>query len=384
METGSHLEELREKINGIDRHLVSLFESRMEVVSKVLEYKENHGMPVLDSKREKEVIRRTVSYLKDKALGNYLCILMDELMTLSRQYQIDRMNSRTSHLQDNPECKPIPASVVGHYGAPGSFSEEAAIEYFGEGLSRKGYVTFDGVIQALLNQEIDMGVLPVENSSTGTISEVVDLIRDNQVFITGEHIVPIRHNLLALPGARLSDIKTVYSHYQGFEQSSLFLKQYAWEQIVYKSTADSAERVRELGDKTKAAIASSRCAASYGLDILVPDINFNRHNYTRFIIIGVKMEVGQDCNKMSVVMGISHKPGALYSVLRLFNERNINIMKIESRPVIGKPWEYLFFFDFEGNLMEDRVKSLVEYLKNTGNQFRLLGNYRQFVTQPVL
>ncbi len=372
-----NLDDFRKRINDIDKSLVAAFENRMEIVSKIAEYKRKNKMEILDTKREKEVVDRAVSFLENKTLESYLRFFMDDFMTISRQYQIDQnMKEDICSNQDMQQEKET-ASKIGYYGLPGSYCEAAAIEYFDKDCLKTAYTSFEGVVSSLIAKEIDSGVLPVENSSTGTITPVIDLIRDNNVFIVGEHISPIRHNLLVLPGTKLSDIQTVYSHSQGLEQSSQFLKKYPWEQIAYKSTANSAKRVRDLGDKTKAAIASKRCAEVYGLEILVPDIQYNQNNYTRFIITGRDLVISQACNKISIIMDIAHKPGALYHVLRLFNERNINIMKIESRPIIGKPWEYLFFFDFEGNLEDKRVKNLIESLKTISLQFRLLGNYRQ-------
>jgi chorismate mutase/prephenate dehydratase len=162
------------------------------------------------------------------------------------------------------------------------------------------------------------------------------------------------------------------------EQSSRFLKQYPWEQIAYHSTASSAGLIRKLGDKTKAAVASENCAQMYGLEILVPNIQYNQDNYTRFIMIEREPVVNEHCNKISIVMDIAHKPGALYAILRLFNERSLNLLKIESRPIIGKPWEYLFFFDFEGNLTDPRVKELLGCLEDSAGEFRVLGNYRAY------
>jgi chorismate mutase/prephenate dehydratase len=348
----------------------------METVKKIAEYKSKNKMKILDSEREKKVVENAVLNLKNKGLEKYLRFFIDDLLTLCRQYQIDSITKDcpVSYGETKPEI--MPNSAVGYYGLPGSYCEEASAEYFGKTFSGKSYKTFDEVISSLSSGEIDIGVLPIENSSTGTITEVIDLIRDNSVYIIGEHITAIRHNLLALPGTKLSDIKTVYSHIQGLEQSIHFLKKYQWEQIVYKSTANSAKLVKDLRDKTKAAIASSRCADVYGLEILVPDIHYNKNNYTRFIIVGRELTVNNKFDKISIVMDIAHKPGALYNVLRLFNEQNINIMKIESRPIIEKPWEYMFFFDFEGNLEDERVKNLLESLKNISHQFRLLGNYR--------
>lgn len=373
-----NLGETRKKINAIDEELVALFEERMQLVLEIAEYKRKHGMQVLDANREKEVIARAVAALQNRDLEMYLRFFMEDLMALSRQYQIAQLSRESGDHTEHPERTLGADTVIGYYGSPGSYSEEAALEHFGEAVSRKSCMTFDEVVTALLNDEINIGILPVENSSTGTISAVMDLIRDNPVHITGEHVVRICHHLLVVPGTELKDIKTVYSHQQGLEQSSQFLKQFSWEQIVYKSTATSAELVGRLGDRTKAAIASERCARLYGLQILVPNIHYNQNNYTRFITIEKQPVLHERCNKISIVMDIAHRPGALYSVLRLFNERSLNLMKIESRPIPGKSWEYLFFFDFEGNLKDPRVKELLECLKDAAKTFRVLGNYQAY------
>lgn len=375
-----NIENLRSKINSIDQKLVELFEERMKIVAEIAGYKKRNNISIVDPDRENEVIEKAVSCLNNKELMEYLTFFMEDLMTVSKQYQVEKVKFYSLpdiNKEDKNQIRNIP---VGFYGQPGSFSEEAAISYFGADCPRKGFVRFDEVISALLNNEISAGVLPVENSSTGTIAEVMDLIRDNNVYITGEHIEKIRHHLLVIPGTKLSDIKTVYSHHQGIEQSSQFLKQYPFEQIVYKSTADSAKLVKELGDKSKAAIGSERCARIYGLEILVPDIHYNKNNYTRFIIVERNLSVNSRCNKISIIMDIKHRTGALYNVLRLFKQRNINLLKIESRPIIGRPWEYMFFFDFEGNIEEERVKNLIESLKCQCNNVRLLGNYIAYET----
>jgi len=371
------LNTIRKKINEIDEKLVALFEERMETVSKVAAYKKQHNMKILDSSREKEVIARAIEHLQNKSLETYLRFFMDDLLTLSRQYQLSQLSENQKPVFCQAERNTEPA-VIGHYGSPGSYSEEAALLYFGRDITRKPCMTFDEVVSSLLKKEIDIGVLPVENSSTGIIAAVMDLIRDNRVYITGEHVLKICHHLLVLPGTKLEDIKTVYSHQQGLEQSSCFLKQYPWEQIAYHSTASSAELVRKLGDKTKAAVASESCAQLYGLEILVPNIQYNQDNYTRFIMIEREPVVNEHCNKIIIVMDIAHKPGALYAILRLFNERSLNLLKIESRPIIGKPWEYLFFFDFEGNLTDPRVKELLGCLEDGAHEFRVLGNYRTY------
>lgn len=371
MEQG--LDILRREINETDKKIVELFEKRLNTVTKIAAYKKQNNLKVFDPGREKEVIKRAASYLSDTRLEKYLTPFMDEMMTQSRQYQIDLIGS-TGAVTETKESIINDDSVIGYLGVSGSYSEEAASVYFGDKYEKRSFGHFDEIINSLLKGEIDIGVLPVENSSTGTISKVMDLIGSNDVYITGEHISKINHNLLVLPGTKLADIKEVYSHHQGLEQSIEFLKQYPWELIEYKSTADSAKLIKKLQDKTNAAVASRRCAEIYGLEILVPDINYD-NNYTRFVLVAREMLLNRNCSKISAVMDIAHKPGALFKILRLFKDRNINLMKIESRPIIGQPWEYMFYFDFEGNLMDDRVKELIECLKSSVNVFKLLGNY---------
>jgi chorismate mutase/prephenate dehydratase len=373
---GHELNDIRIKINDIDKKMVELFEERLTIVSEVAAYKKQNNLKIFDKEREKEVIKRASSYLKNNEHEKYLNVFMDELMTLCRQYQIDIIKDYGT-VQDEKETFPEGNSVIGYLGVTGSYSEEAASMHFGENFTKRAFGHFDEIVNALLKCEIDVAVLPVENSSTGTISRVIDLISSNNVYITGEHISPICHNLLTLPGTKLTDIKKVYSHHQGLEQSRNFLKQYPWELIEYKSTADSAKLVHDLQDKSIAAVASHHCAEIYGLEIVVPNINYE-NNYTRFIMVGRELTINKSYNKISVAMDIAHKPGALFNILRLFKDRNINLLKIESRPILGKPWEYLFFFDFEGNLLNDRIKDLIECLKDAVNDFRILGNYRAY------
>jgi chorismate mutase/prephenate dehydratase len=368
------LNDLRIRINDIDKNMVRLFEERLNIVSEVASYKKRNKLKVFDPEREKEVIKRAASYLENRNHEKYLTAFMDELMTISRQYQIGILQDDVTAIEEKePSIKEN--SVIGYLGVTGSHSEEAASSLFHEKSQKKAFNHFEEIISALQSKEIDIGVLPLENSSTGIISKVIDLISSNDVYITGEHISLICHNLLVLPSTKLSDIKEVYSHHQGLEQSIKFLNQYPWKLNEYKSTADSAKLIHNLQDKTKAAVASHRCAEIYGLEIAASNINYE-NNYTRFITVERELVISSKCNKVSVAMDIAHKPGALYNILRLFKERNINLLKIESRPIIGKPWEYLFFFDFDGNLMEERVIDLIEYLKDLTNGFKILGNYR--------
>lgn len=268
--------------------------------------------------------------------------------------------------------------VVGYQGLPGSYSEEALKGYFGENINTYNVSTFEEVFEALNEKKIDYGVLPIENSSTGGIKEVYDLLRKYGFYIVGERCIKVNHNLVAIKGTKLEDVKEVYSHSQAFEQSSDFLKEHPeWKLIPYKNTAISANFVKENGKRTKASIASKRAAKLYDLDIIKENINHNVHNYTRFIIIGRELEINKKFDKVSIVVSTLHKPGELFKVLKFFAEKNINLLKIESRPVLEKPWEYFFYIDFQGNLGEDYIKEAANLLEKSSSYYKLLGNYNQ-------
>ena len=266
---------------------------------------------------------------------------------------------------------------VGFQGVSGSFSEEALLLYFNEQVEAIPVPEFEDIFHAIRNGHIKYGVLPVENSSTGAISQVYDLLNQQDAYIVGEVCLRVEQHLLVLPGATLEDIQVVYSHPQGFEQSRPFLKQYpSWQLMAYYNTAKSAELVMKSQDKSKAAIASARAAELYGLNILRDSINTNDTNTTRFIILGKELEIKKESNKISVVMATKHTAGSLYKALKHFADNNINMLKIESRPIPDKPWEYFFYVDFEGNLGDSTVQHAISEMKKDSQYFKILGNYR--------
>ncbi|MCM8711599.1 prephenate dehydratase [Clostridium sp. SYSU_GA19001] len=362
------LSKLREEIDSVDKDLVRLFEKRMEYVLKIAEYKKQHNLTILHKTREEEVIKRGLQSLNNKNFEGALEEFLNSLMKISKELQ----NQLLSSYEKNK-------IVIGFQGVPGSFSEEALIEYFGDDVQRKAVEHFEDVFIELKNGKIDYGVLPIENSSTGAISEVYDLLNKYDFYITGEVCLKVAQNLLGIKGAKLEDIEEVYSHPQGFSQCSEFLKHCpSWTLIPYLNTAKSAEYVKKQNNKKLAAIGSKRAAKLYGLDILKPSINFNSNNTTKFVIISRDMKEDSYNNKISVVFSTSHKVGSLYNVLRCFAENYLNLLKIESRPLQDKPWEYFFYVDFEGNLKDETVQLAIEAVKNNSRYFKILGNYKKF------
>ncbi|WP_245331518.1 prephenate dehydratase [Clostridium algifaecis] len=266
---------------------------------------------------------------------------------------------------------------VGFYGVEASFSHEALLAYFGRNINAISCNEFKDVFDALEEGKIKYGVVPIENSSTGGILEVYDLLRNYGFYIVGEKCVKINHNLLGVKGTKLSDIKEVYSHSQAFLQSKKFLMEHKnWSMIPYFSTAMSAKYISESKLKSRVCIASKKAAELYGLSILKENINYNKNNYTRFIIIGKSNNISEEMDKISIVITVSHKVGSLYDILSYFKNNNLNMAKIESRPIINEPWRYFFYIDFYGNVLDKNVKDALEGIKSDCQYFRFIGNYK--------
>ena len=226
--------------------------------------------------------------------------------------------------------------------------------------------------------EADYGVLPIENSSTGGITEVYDLLRQHDCVIVGERRLKIEQNLLGLPEASLGDIRQVYSHPQGLKQSQQFLKQHPEiEPIPYYSTSKSAEMVASKEDVSLAAVAGKKAAELYGLKVLVPNINSNDNNTTRFVIIAPQALTVDNANKITLVLTVAHEPGSLYKTLGYFYHGGLNLMNLESRPMVGKSWEYFFHIDLKGNLNDPAVQNALEEVKKNCTFLKILGNYEE-------
>ncbi len=377
----SELERLRDEIDKIDMELVALFEKRMERVLKIGEYKKNSNIQILNQSREIEVLEKNISRLKNKAFKRETKDFLNRVMEISRDLQRKCVMEDNSFLLENKgkgyhSCALDVKLRVGYQGEGGSFSEEALIQHFGSEVDTYNVREFEDVFEALKNDKIDYGVLPIENSSTGGISEVYDLLREYGFYIVGERCIKVEHNLAALKDTKLEDIVEVYSHPQAFRQCREFFKEYPHINLIpFKNTAISAKYVSEEKSSNKAAICSGKAAELYGLEMIRSNINCNKENHTRFIMIGKDIEVHEVSNKISIVTTTSHTPGALYRILGYFTRNNLNMMKIESRPIIDRSWEYFFYIDFSGNLKDEAVKMTIKQIRENSSYFKLLGNY---------
>ncbi|MCR6516416.1 chorismate mutase [Clostridium sp. LY3-2] len=371
------LEGYRKRIDEIDSEITRLFEERMDVVLKVAEYKRKNNLEIFHKGREEVVIKKNIDRLKNKDYEREIEKFYNSLMEVSRELQGRKLNREKENL-DIKEFKINEEDIIGFQGVLGSFSEEALIEYFGENTKSKSYETFEDVFKGIDKGEIKYGILPVENSCTGGISEVHDLLIKYDFHIVGEESIKISHNLLGVKGSSLKDIKEVYSHAQGFSQSSDFLKEHKDLLLIqFKNTAISAKKVMDSKDKTLSAIASKRAADIYNLDILKEGINNLDSNKTRFIIVAKELLKSKDSNKVSVVFSLEDKPGTLYKLLKYFSENNINMSRIESRPTKNEAWKYYLYIDFEGGLYNFGVLKAIDLIKLNSQYFKLLGWYKK-------
>lgn len=261
-------------------------------------------------------------------------------------------------------------------GADGAYSQAAMMQYFGEQISSFHVDTFRDAMVAIDEGRADFAVLPIENSTAGVVSEIYDLLVEFENYIVGEQVIRIEHCLLGLPEATLSDIKTVYSHPQSLMQSARFLSEHpAWQQISMKNNAFAAKKVQADGDVGQAAIASEHAAKIYGLEVLEKGVNQSGSNSTRFIIVTNQKIFRKDARKVSICLELPHESGSLYHMLSHIIYNDLNMNKIESRPIEERNWEYRFFIDFEGNLGDFAVKNALRGLRDEARNMKILGNY---------
>ncbi len=373
------LESLRKEIDSIDSQLLPLFLERMDLCREVAEYKRSVNMPVLDRTRERAVLENKIAQIQDPERKNEVYEFFSCIMSISRniQHHLVTTQNDLNFAELLRQSLPAESPVIAYQGTEGAYSEEAAIQYFGMKCNRFHTVTWEDACRAIHEGKANYAVLPIENSYTGAISDVVDLLGAHKLYIVGETDVAVRHCLLAVPGTKKEDIKAVYSHEQGILQCREFLKTLSDVTCeTCPNTAVSAKMIAEFGEHDKAAIASKRNADLYGLDILAENINYSSNNTTRFVIVGAQPEINKDCNKISIAFTLPHESGTLYGVLSAFAHGGLNLLKIESRPIHERNFEYRFYVDFTGNLLDEHTRGIIKNVLGQTVEFKLLGNYK--------
>ncbi len=372
------LQQIREQLDAVDAQMVALFEQRMELAEQVAEVKKESGKKVFDKEREMQKIAAVKGQTHNAFNAKGVEELYQQLMSISRKLQYRRLaetggNIRLPFIQI-PEIEKN--SRVVFQGAEGSYSEAAMKQYFGEDVDNFHVDTFRDAMLALDEGSADYAVLPIENSTAGIVSEIYDLLAEFEHFIVAEQVIKIEHCLMGCKGTTMETIERVYSHPQSLMQSEHFLRTHAdWNQISMKNNAFAAKKVAKEQDVTQAAIASAYAAQIYGLEIIQQGVNHVTGNSTRFIIISNQKVFLKDAKKISLCFEIPHESGSLYHMLSHFIYNDLNMDKIESRPIEGKNWEYRFFIDFEGNLSDSAVRNALCGLREEAINLRILGNY---------
>ena len=373
------LEVLRKKLDSIDDQIAALYEQRMKVCGEVGEYKVKAGRKVFDRQREKEKLADVASKVSGDFNKKGIQELYQQLMSMSRKLQYQQLVEagalgRLPFIRINDLDKDN-ARVV-FQGTEGAYSKAAMYQFFGENVNSFHVRTFREAMEAIEEGAADYAVLPIENSTAGPVIEMYDLLDEFENYIVAETILPVVHTLAGLPGAKLSDIKRVYSKTEALMQTSRFLDDHAdWQKISVVNTAIAAKKVLEEDDISQAAVCSSYAAQVHGLSVLVDGINDDADNSTRFIVVTNQKVFLKDASKISIRFELPHQSGSLYGILSHFIYNDLNMTKIESRPIKGRPWEYCFFVDFEGNLEDPAVKNAVRGLREESQNLRILGNY---------
>lgn len=371
--------ELRGQLDVIDEQIVDLYEKRMAICEEVGNIKIEAGRKIFDKQREKEKLAAVTANATDDFNKKGIAELFEQLMSMSRklQYQLLTKKGALGRLPFiGVDSLDVDGARIVFQGTEGAYSQAAMEKYFGNNLNSFHVQTFRDAMEAIEEGSADFAVLPIENSSAGAVNEVYDLLMEFENYIVGEVFLPIDHTLAGIPGAKLNDIERVYSHPQALMQCAKFLDDHRdWQQISVANTAVAAKKILEDNVPTKAAICSAYAAEYYGLEVLEEKINHNSKNATRFIVVTNQKIFLKDATKISICLEGAHESGSLYHLLSHFIYNDLNMIKIESRPIEGRNWEYCFFIDFEGNMADGAVKNAIRGLREEARNLKILGNY---------
>ncbi len=366
---------LRKRLDRVDRRIVEALAERLRLVGQVADAKGPEAEHLRDRQREEEVLGRLAASAREMEVDEAF------LVRLYREIMDHSLRRQRSLLDDDREAAGHEILVVGYQGTEGAFSHVAATRHFGprgRDIVYRGYDTFEDIAAAVQEGDLDCGMLPVENTTAGSINDVYDLLAAYDLSIVGEEVQTVDHCLVAPDGATTAGIRRIFSHPQALLQCSRFLARQAHAQAEsFPDTAMAARKVRDDGDLTHAAIASEEASRLYGLSILRRGIANQRENFTRFVTIAKEPLPGDGGigYKTSVIFSVRHEGGALAACLDVFARRGLNLTKIESRPRPNSPWQYLFYLDFEGNVADDSVAGVFGDLAPHTTYLKLLGSY---------
>lgn len=378
------LKELRGQIDCIDDQLVKLFCQRMEIAAKVADYKKAHDMPILVPSREREILA-DIAEKAGPEMGNYARVLYTMLFELSRSYQSKRNmvlnplhEKIASSIENTPKLFPQ-APMVACQGVEGAYSQIACEKIFKSPFIMY-FKNFEAVFTAIEQGLCQYGILPIENSTAGSVNKVYDLMIRHNFSIVRTFRLKVDHNLLAKKGAKLEDIKEIYSHEQAISQCSGFLNTLSGVKVIpVENTAVAAQMVASSDRKDIAALSSRGCAELYNLSCLASSVQDKGNNHTRFICISKNLEIYPGSDKTSIMMVLPHRPGSLYRVLARLYTLSINVTKLESRPIPDREFEFMFYFDLETSIYSEEFVQLMCELDDLCEEFKYLGSYTEVV-----
>lgn len=378
------LTEIRNQIDQIDDQLVQLFCQRMNLSAQVADYKKANNLPIFVPARERAILQK-VAEKAGPEMANYTRVLYSMLFELSRSYQSKRNDERSTlyerifeAIESTPKLFPQ-APMVACQGVEGAYSQIACEKIFKTPFIMY-FKNFEGVFTAIEQGMCQYGILPIENSTAGSVNKVYDLMIRHNFSIVRTFRLKVDHNLLVKPGTKLSDIKTIYSHEQAINQCAGFLQRLTGVNVVpVANTALASEMVSKSDSNDAAALSSRFCAELYGLQCLAASVQDKGNNHTRFICISKNLEVYPGADKTSIMMILPHKPGALYKVLARLYTLGINVTKLESRPLPDREFEFMFYFDLETSIYSEEFIQLMCELDELCEEFKYLGSYTEVV-----
>jgi len=378
------IEELRQEIDKIDDQLVNLFGQRMDIAAQIADYKKEHQLPIFVPSREREKLADVAQKAGPK-MANYTRVLYSMLFELSRSYQSKRSaeltqlyHQITDAVENTPKLFPQ-APMVACQGVEGAYSQIACEKIFKNPFIMY-FKNFEAIFTAIEQGMCQYGILPIENSTAGSVKKVYDLMIRHNFSIVRTFRLKVDHNLLVNPGTKLSDIKEVYSHEQALNQCGDFLHSLPGVNVIpVENTAIAAQMVAQSGRKDVAALSSRTCADLYGLECLQSSVQDKGNNRTRFICISKNLEIYPGSDKTSIMMILNHKPGALYKVLARLYTLGINVTKLESRPIPDREFEFMFYFDLETSIYSEEFVQLMCELDELCEEFKYLGSYTEVV-----
>lgn len=365
----STLEEARKQIQETDRQMAGLFQKRMEAVREIAAYKKERGIPILDQEQEKRVLERNSAYINDELVKQYYMTFMQDTLDVSKKFQ-ERL---------------ISGAKVAFSGTPGAFAHIASKKIFPQGRCIP-FPSFDAAYLSVVEGECDYAVLPIENSYAGEVGQVIDLMFHGSLHVNGVYNIPVVHNLLAVPGAELKDIRTVVSHPQALSQCQPYIRQHYFREENEVNTAVAAKKVAELGDPTVAAIASVETAELYGLTILDHDINESKDNTTRFAVFARTKNVeskNREGSTFIMLFRVNNVAGALADTLQVISRYGFNMNVLRSRPIKTTPWKYYFYAEAEGSPSSKSGQEMIRELRDHCDMLKIAGQYAAERENPM-